>query len=185
MAKNVKINGRLRKILIIILSCVLIVSIICIVVIKYTRYLDNKKQEEISRVLDTIEIPEEKTQEVAEEIKTKRMLQVETLKKENSDIVGWLEIEGTNINYPILQGKDNDYYLTHNYKGEKIYGGSLFLDKDYDFSIPSTNLLIYGHRNEKGLMFEDLIKYQDEEFYKKHTKIRFTTENEDYEYEII
>ena len=53
------------------------------------------------------------------------------------------------------------------------------------FSIPSSNLLIYGHRNKKGIMFEDLLKYKDEEFYKEHSKIRFTTTEDDSEYEII
>ena len=47
------------------------------------------------------------------------MLQVKQLKEENADIIGWLEIENTTINYPVLQGTDNEYYMTHNYKKEK------------------------------------------------------------------
>lgn len=181
MAKHSEDNKKLKKIFTIILICIFILSILLIIILKLIEYFDSKKQEETSILLDSIDIPENDIKQP----KTERMLQVEELKKENSDIIGWLEIEETKINYPVLQGKDNEYYLTHNYKKEKVSGGSLFLDKDYDFSIPSSNLLIYGHRHKKGLMFEDLIKYKDENFYKEHYKIRFTTEQEDSEYEII
>ena len=181
MAKQSKNNKKLKKIAIIILSIILICTVVSIIVIKYTEHVHNKIQMEVSKVLETIEIPQE---EITPQ-KTERMLQIAELQKENSEIVGWLEIEGTNINYPVLQGINNDYYLTHNYKHEKVSGGSLFLDKAYDFSIPSSNLLIYGHRNKKGLLFEDLIKYKDEEFYKEHTTIKFTTAEEEAVYEII
>lgn len=127
------------------------------------------------------------TQENKEEIKqeTERMLQVKNLQTENEDIVGWLEIENTKINYPVLQGTDNEYYMNHNYKKEKSKNGSIFLNKDYDWSIPSTNLLIYGHNMQNGEMFEELLKYKDEKFYQEHPIIRFTTDKEDACYEII
>lgn len=85
----------------------------------------------------------ENTEEPNEE--TERMLQVKQLQAQNADIVGWLEIENTNINYPVLQGTDNSYYMTHNYKKEKSKNGSIFLNSDYNWNIPSNNLLIYGH----------------------------------------
>ena len=137
-----------------------------------------KKENEL---LNIIEIDENEV--VTNE--TERMIKVKSLQKENSDIVGWLEIEGTSINYPVLQGEDNEYYMTHNYKKEKSKNGSIFLDKDYDWTIPSSNLLIYGHNLKNGTMFQELLKYDDEEFYKNHQKIRFTTEKEDAEYQII
>ena len=114
-----------------------------------------------------------------------RILKLKKLQEINYDIIAWIEIEGTNINYPVLQGKDNDYYLTHNYKKQKTEKGSIFLDSDYDWTLPSTNLLIYGHNLINGQMFKDLLKYSDEEFYKKHPIIRFTTNNKDTEFEII
>ena len=121
-----------------------------------------------------------------ENIKTERMTKLEELQKENSDIVAWLEIEGTNINYPVLQGADNSYYMNHNYKKEKSKDGSLFLDKDYNWELPSTNLLIYGHNNIGSTeMFVSLLDYQEENFYKEHPIIRLTTNKEDAEYEII
>ena len=181
MSKHSSKSKNFKKVIIVLLSIILVCSTTLLVKTKLSEYIDNKKQIEVSQVLDTIDISQEKiTLE-----KKERQLQIEELKKENKDIIGWIEIEGTNISYPVLQGQDNDYYLTHNYKKEKVSGGSIFLDKDYDFSIPSNNLLIYGHRNKKGLMFEDLIKYKDESFYKEHPTIRFTTPTEDSTFEII
>ena len=113
------------------------------------------------------------------------MLKVKKLQEENAEIVGWLEISGTKINYPVLQGTDNEYYMTHNYKKQKSKNGSIFLNKDYDWTIPSSNLLIYGHNLGNGTMFQELLKYADENFYTKHPIIRFTTAEEDAEYEII
>ena len=117
--------------------------------------------------------------------KSDKIIELETLHKENSDIIGWIEIENTNINYPVLQTNNNDFYLTHNYKKEYSPSGSLFLDKNFDLDKPSSNYLIYGHRNKNGLMFEDLINYKDKNYYTEHPIINFTTLKEDSEYEII
>lgn len=84
-----------------------------------------------------------------------------------------------------MQGKDNDYYLNHNYKKERNISGSIFLDKNYVWEPPSSNLLIYGHNNKNNTMFEDLLKYKNRTFYEKHPTIRFTTNKEDANYEII
>lgn len=116
---------------------------------------------------------------------TERMLQVQEFKKTNNDIVGWLEIDNTKINFPVLQGSDNEYYMTHTYSKEYSSDGSIFLDKDYDWNIPSSNFLIYGHNNKNGNMFQDLLKYEDENYYKEHPNIRFTTVEDDSLYEII
>ena len=128
---------------------------------------------------------EEKDNPENSNIVTERMLQVEELQQENEDVVGWIEIKDTNISYPVLQGEDNEYYLNHNYKGETTQKGSIFLTKDYDWNLPSTNLLIYGHNIMYGQMFQDLLKYADKDFYEEHQVIRFTTEKEDAEYEIL
>ena len=130
---------------------------------------------------ETISI--ENTEKLNEE--TERMLQVKELQAQNADIVGWLEIENTNINYPVLQGTNNRYYMTHNYKKENSKNGSIFLDANYNWNIPSNNLLIYGHNLGNGMMFQELLKYEKESFYQEHPAIRFTTAEEDAEYEII
>ena len=130
---------------------------------------------------ETISI--ENTEKLNEE--TERMLQVKELQAQNADIVGWLEIENTNINYPVLQGTNNRYYMTHNYKKENSKNGSIFLDANYNWNIPSNNLLIYGHNLGNGMMFQELLKYEKESFYQEHPIIRFTTTEEDAQYEII
>ena len=117
--------------------------------------------------------------------KTERMLQVEELQKENSEIKAWIEIENTNINYPVLQSSNNSYYMNHNYKKQWSKSGSIFLDKDYTFNPPSSNLLIYGHNLKNGTMFETLLKYKNKNFYTEHPTIRFTTNEDDSYYEII
>ena len=174
---SIKTN-RLTKILFIFFIIIFVCGIGYLTYYLYDRNKNNKDNEEI---LNNIEIDESKITES----KTERMIQLEELQKENEEIIGWLEIEGTNINYPVLQTSDNDYYLTHNYKKEKASTGSIFLDKDFDLINGSSNYLIYGHRNKSGLMFEDLIKYAEEDFYKEHTKIRFTTNKDDSIYEIL
>ena len=148
---------------------------------KQTKLLDNISLEETNPIV----IENKAQEENITPSKTERMLKLEELQKENSDIVAWLEIEGTKINYPVLQGKDNSYYMTHDYQKKYSSNGSVFLDKDYSWSLPSANLLIYGHNMNNNTMFQDLLSYQKESFYKEHPNIRFTTKDEDVYYEII
>lgn len=175
-AKRYKKIVKHHKLLISILLLLIIISIIYII-----KYFIDMNNSTTGKILSSIQVNNDDITDTL----TERMLKVIELQKVNSDIVGWLEIEGTNINYPVLQGEDNQYYMTHDYKKEESRSGSLFLDKDYDWTIPSSNLLIYGHNIKNGLMFQDLLKYENESFYKEHPEIRFTTKNEDFEYEII
>ena len=172
-------NGKVAKLLMIIFFVIFIVGIVYISLYYYRSYKSKKNNENI---LDEIEIytPNEPTNIIPE-----RVLKLRKLKEENNDVVAWIEIEGTNINYPVLQGKDNDFYLTHNYKKEKAEGGSLFLDKDFDIVNGSSNYLIYGHRMKNGTMFEDLMKYADQNFYNDHKTIKFATQQEESIYEIL
>lgn len=172
-SKHSKTKTKIRKIQLI-LIITLIISVLCIAYYYH-------KQKEKQNPLDNIKID---TSQVVED-KTERMLQVEELKKENGDTIGWLEIPNTNINFPVMQGTDNEYYMTHTYKKEESKDGSIFLDKNYNWDLPSSNLLLYGHNNKNGNMFEGLLKYKEESYYKENPTIKFTTTKEDCEYEII
>lgn len=116
---------------------------------------------------------------------TERMLKIRELNLQYPDLKAWIEIKDTNINYPVMQGDDNNFYMKHDYKKDYSRWGSLFLDKSFDWNIPSSNLLIYGHNFSDGVMLSDLLKYKDKSFFESHPTIKFTTTEEDAEYEII
>ena len=180
-----------KRIIYILINCILVILTVISIMYIIDFFLLKKEANKESNLLNNIEINKneiiqaEFNENSIEKIETERMIKLKTLQKENPDIIGWLEIENTNINYPVLQGTDNEYYMTHNYKKEKSKKGSIFLNKDYDWNIPSTNLLIYGHNLRNGTMFQELLKYEDEEFYKTHPIIKFTTVEDEEEYAII
>lgn len=175
--------------IIILLVLITIIILSSIYIVKYL--VMQKEAKEESELLNDIDIMENDLEQIKTENsiviskEIERMTKIKKLQEENSDIVGWIEIEGTNINYPVLQSEDDEYYLTHNYKKEKSEKGSIFLSSKYDWKLPSNNLLIYGHNLVSGQMFNSLLKYRDENFYKKYPNIRFTTQKEDLKFEII
>lgn len=112
----------------------------------------------------------------------------EEIYAENQDLAGWLEIDGTSINYPVLQSdteKDSLFYLTHSFAKKKDKNGSLFMDYRNDFLNRDTNIIIYGHNMKNGAMFGSLKKYLDKGYLEKHKKIRFDTIYERGTYEVI
>ena len=84
------------------------------------------------------------------------------LQEVNADVVGWIEIPGV-LSYPLLQGGDNAYYLTHAWNGEENAAGAVFLDCRADACLGDFNTLIYGHRMRNGTMFGSLKHYKDAE----------------------
>ncbi|WP_145150765.1 class B sortase [Paenibacillus xylanexedens] len=107
------------------------------------------------------------------------------LYERNSDIVGWLKIDGTRIEYPVMQNpKDAEYYLDHDFDKKENHGGLPFLDK-HSQTNSSDILLIHGHHMKSGWMFKDLMKYKNESFYKEHATFQFNTLYEKEEYEIV
>lgn len=174
--KQIKQNKKLK---IAILGILIFIFAIGIGYIGY--YIYNNLKSQNDDVLSNIAVDDKQITET----KTERILQLEELKKQNNDIIGWIEIENTIINYPVLQCEDNSFYMTHNYKKEYSAEGSIFLDKDYNWELPSSNLLLYGHNNKNKTMFAELLNYKEESYYKEHPTIRFTTLAEDKTYEII
>ena len=103
---------------------------------------------------------------------------------QNKDIIGNLEIEEIGINEPILQSKDNEYYLTHDNYGNYDKYGSIYLD--YRCNINSKKLLIFGHSSTKiNTPFNNLENYYEESYYKEHPLIKLTIEEETREYKIF
>lgn len=104
----------------------------------------------------------------------------------NSDTVGWIKIEDTNIDFPVMQRKDIiDYYLHRNFYGEWNNQGAIYVREVCDVFTPSDNITIYGHRTNAGTMFGALQKYKKENFYQTHQYIQFDTLTERHTYQIF
>lgn len=109
-----------------------------------------------------------------------------SLYRKNHDFIGWLSIEDTNIDYPVMQTPDDEeYYIHRDFYGEYSSAGTLFVDTESNVKKPSDNLLIYGHNMKTGKMFHDLLKYEKEDFYKNHKYIHFDTIYGNGTYEVI
>ena len=105
---------------------------------------------------------------------------------ENSDMVGWIQIEGTSIDYPVMQTPaDPNYYLKHDFEKHYTDYGCPFMQADCDALAPSDNLIIYGHNMKDGSMFADLAKYGSKDFWQTHKTVWFDTELGSYAYEIF
>lgn len=104
----------------------------------------------------------------------------------NNHMVGWLKIEGTVIDYPVLEVEgDNDYYLKKDFYGNESKWGQIIFDYRCDYETPSTNIILHGHHMADGTMFGGLKKYLKKSYYKEHKYIQFDTLYEEGEYEIF
>lgn len=126
--------------------------------------------------------------DVGDKINWKELLKI------NKDIIGWIQINNTKVDYPALWCKTDDrsgqYYLNHNYKGDYDSFGSVFLDYRCKKGTDSQNVILHGHHIRDGSMFGNLLKYAsgttaDLDFYKKSPTIRFDTPDGDGTYKII
>lgn len=105
----------------------------------------------------------------------------------NTDMVGWITIDGTDISYPVVQtAVDNpDYYLYRNFYSEHDSHGCIYVREQCDVKKPSDNVVIYGHRMKDHTMFGQLAKYEDKAFWEENRYIRFDTLKERHTYQIV
>ena len=118
----------------------------------------------------------------------KELVVLEKYKKlfsQNKSLIGWIKIDDTNIDYPVMQTINNEYYLDHNYNQQYDKNGSIFLDKDCDITNPGTNMIIYGHHMKSGKMFGNLQLYSNKSYYEKHPYIQFDTIYEEGKYQVM
>ena len=109
------------------------------------------------------------------EIDFKELLEV------NPDIQGWIYCEGTDINYPVLQGETNDTYLRHDYRGDYNVRGSIFIDADNNPGFTDANTIVYGHHMSSGTMFAMLEDWSSQEYYDEHPYMWLLTPEQDYQ----
>lgn len=112
--------------------------------------------------------------------------QYRELYEQNPDMVGWIRIDGTKIDYPVMYTpNDGEFYLNHGFDKEKSKSGVPFIDSRCTIDPFGTNTIIYGHHMKNGTMFAGLLNYEDEDFFREHPIICFDTLYEQQEYEII
>ncbi|WP_099204913.1 class B sortase [Scatolibacter rhodanostii] len=105
---------------------------------------------------------------------------------QNQDFVGWIQIDDTKINYPVMQTvSDPEFYLHRNFEKLDSSHGTPFIDYRNELDPRSDNILLYGHHMKDGTMFADLIQYTDYDYFESHPIIRFDTLNELSEYQIV
>ncbi len=107
------------------------------------------------------------------------------LKNENTEIIGWIHIPGAGISYPLLQGSDNSYYLTHLPTKEYAISGSIFMDCHNKPDLSDNNTIIYGHNMKDGTMFAALDEYQDTALYEQFPYFYIYLPEGNYEYQIF
>lgn len=181
-----------------------IVGIVCIVIAiscgayfaisEYTDYLAAKKLQELQAKVDasTLVNPsteQEQTESDTESVPAEPQILDEyaALHAQNPEMVGWISIPDTDIDYPVMQSsaEESDFYLTHDFNKEEDSNGTPFLDARNQYQPRDTNLIIYGHNMKSGLMFGTLKKYLDEDYLEEHRTIKFDTLYEKGTYEII
>lgn len=89
----------------------------------------------------------------------------------NSECIGWIEIPGTDISYPMVHTTDNEYYLTHTFRREENKAGSIFLETANNADFSDLHTIIHGHNMKNGSMFAGLKNYKKESYYEKHPHI--------------
>lgn len=154
-------------------------------------YRQETKQAELyDSLADMVDSAAETEEEAAKPIlftEEKTVLpELAELYQQNSDLAGWIRIEDTNINYPVMHTPDNpDFYLKHSFEKEYSDYGCPYVQENCDVQKPSDNLTIYGHHMKNGSMFADLEKFKSQDFWQVHKTISFSTVTDRYEYEII
>lgn len=106
-------------------------------------------------------------------------IDVHSLKKINTDFVGWIYADDTKINYPVVQGTDNDFYVTHDFNKKILKNGSIFMDAHCNPNFKNKNTIIYGHNMKDGSMFGELDKYKSSSFYEKNKEILYIDKKSD------
>ena len=137
---------KIKNIIIIILIIIIGIGITKIIDKTYKYYKSNKSYEVIRS-----------------EINNEKFID-ESLKKINSDYEFWINIPNTKIDYPVVKGTDNEFYLSHNFYKEKDIAGTIFIDYNNDVSLDK-NLILYGHNMKNGSMFAEINKFKEQKYF--------------------
>ena len=174
-------------------AVLLVIIIVCVLILGkrfYDYYVNIQNNKHIEEVINDISDSSDHSSETEEEKFLKREAKnlkiLKALQEENSDVVGFLEVPGINVAYPVLKGPDNDYYLRKGLNKKYDLAGSIFVDANNESDFSDDNTVMYGHHlDEMDTMFTKLDKYRDQEFAEKNRQIYITTNEGLREYQIF
>ena len=126
--------------------------------------------------------------QVTQELETAQQIvktsKLETLQQQNENIVGWLSLQDSRLDNPVLQTDNNEFYLSHNYLDEKSRGGSIFIDFRND-ALKDRHTIFYGHVLRNGSMFGELVKFGNQQYAYEHPVFTYETNNATYTFEVF
>ena len=171
----------MKKIFIIIIDILILIFALLFIKDVYISIRDYRLEK---KIIDKLDIPSDIPSSNEDEAKKAMVEKYNKLKEANSDYRFWIDIENTNINYPVVQTSDNDYYLYRDFeKNENIFG-SIFEDTNTDFN-KDFNTILYGHHTTLKHMFTNITKYKDKEFFDQNNKIRIVDKDKEYIFEVF
>lgn len=110
---------------------------------------------------------------------------LEALRAVNPEVVGWIEIPGTAVSYPVLWSGDNAYYLNHTWTGAPNSGGAIFLEQTNTPDLTDFHTILYGHRMRNGSMFGSLPDYRDASYWQEHPSVYLALDGGVYRYDVF
>lgn len=186
---------RVRRIIFRCCAVGLSICVACLGATLLLRIKDNRIQQELLGMLaaqgDTTQQSDMASAAYAGETETtaeqaQYMANLAQLYAENQDFIGWLCIDGTDINYPVMYTPaDAEYYLHKDFYGNYSIGGTVFASADCSFSPRSDNIILYGHNMANGTMLADLLNYQSQDYWQSHQTIQFDTLDSTQTYQIL
>lgn len=188
MSKHIEKKAKNKEVTIIIFIMFFIMFVVStIILINWN--INNKKTEKLMEeiVRENYNSNSQKQENKIEENETQKdetIINFENLKSINSDVVGWIKIDETNINYPIVQSSNNDYYLKRDLNKEYNVCGWVFMDFRNSNKFIDMNTVIYGHNLKSGKMFADLAKILNQDL-GKEVLIKIYTPTENITYKVF
>lgn len=189
-----KKSGKIENVLLVVFMVVFLFSGYKIIEWMMDNRENGNIQDEISQYIkvDNIDnsaeiVNENSTDTYVENNEKDYQIDFNGLKEINADCVGWIKVNNTDIDYAVVKGEDNEYYLSHNFKKENNKAGWIFADYRNKLDDTDRNIVIYGHNRKDGAMFSSLHNVLKEEWYNNEDNkyVTFITENENARYEVF
>lgn len=176
--------SKLRRILFLIFFAVFVFSAATVARYAANSYAQKRSYQHLVELAE--QSAENETAQPVQPQEPTMLARYEALYRENDDLVGWIKIDGTNINYPVVQSKDApNFYLKHDFEKNYTDYGCPYAQQNCDVQAPSDNVVLYGHNMKDGTMFCDLTNYKSESFWAQHRTIQFDTLTQKNEYTVI